>query len=151
MIDPVHKRLVTDFYRALETFDVDLFWSIQSDDVAYNMSGHSPISGRMEGKENIARDIVPAVFGGLRMKDFHFSKKWKIVCADDERVVAIMEADGYATNGVRYDQRYLHMFGFRDGLICELWEFFDTALADRALFGPESGVTRSPLLTGFRF
>ena len=53
---------------------------------------------------------------------------------DEHRVVAFMEADGNATNGERYNQRYCQTFGFRDGLIAEVFEFFDSTLAQTALW-----------------
>ena len=55
------------------------------------------------------------------------------MCADEERVVAFMQADGLAVNGVRYNQTYCHVFGFRDGKIGEFWEFFDSVLAESAI------------------
>ena len=79
------------------------------------------------------REIFPKVFGRLQMDTFKFCTKCKIMCADDERVVAFMQADGYALNGVRYDQTYCHVFGFRDGKIGEFWEFFDSVLAESAI------------------
>ena len=66
-------------------------------------------------------NVLPVVFGALEIDEFQFCTKQKIVCADDERVVGIMEADGPGTNGVRYDQRYVHLFGFRDGKIAQVW------------------------------
>ena len=151
MSDNPNLHLVEDFYQALSSGDVELFWRIQTDDVVYNMSGHTVISGRMQGKKNMSADIVPYVFGGLQMDSFRFSKKWKVMCADERRVAVIMEADGLATNGVRYDQRYVHLFEFRDGLISIVWEFFDTQLANAALFHPAANVPRSPNLTEFEF
>ena len=68
------------------------------------------------------------------METFNFSKKWKIMCADENSVVAFMEADGLAKNGERYNQFYCHLFEFREDKIAAVWEFFDSALAQRALF-----------------
>tara|TARA_Y100000766_G_C18568552_1_gene441228 strand:- start:311 stop:532 length:222 start_codon:yes stop_codon:yes gene_type:complete len=55
------------------------------------------------------------------------------MCADEERVVAFMQADGLAMNGIRYNQTYCHVFGFRGGKIGEFWEFFDSVLAEAAI------------------
>jgi ketosteroid isomerase-like protein len=142
-------QLVASFYLALAKLDTDLFWSVQATDVIYNISGHSPISGRIQGRDAIVADILPAVFGGLDLATFRFATRWKIICQDDHRIVCVMEADGHGRNGVRYDQRYVHVFGFRDGLISELWEFFDTALADAVLFTPQAAVPRSAHLQPF--
>ena len=130
-MNEIHAKLVGDFYRALKTKNTDLLWNIQTDDVVYNISGHSPVSGRIQGKENVARDIIPYVLSGLQIETFEFAKKWKIVCSDADRIVAFMEADGLGVNGERYNPRYVHMFSFRDDKISGVWEFFDTLLADR--------------------
>jgi len=144
-------HLVEKFYQALSESDAALFWGIQTDDVIYNISGQTVISGRIQGKKNMSDDITPYVFGGLQMDNFRFSKKWKVMCSDERRIVVIMEADGLATNGVRYDQRYVHIFEFRDSLISAVWEFFDTQLANDALFHAAANVPRSPNFTAFEF
>jgi len=132
-----NKQLVGAWYAALAAMDVAGFLAVQTDDVAYNVSGRTPVSGHFQGKKTLTEDILPLVFNALQTKTFQFSKRWKIMCADESRVAAIMEAEGLASNGLRYDQRYCQIFGFRDGKISEVWEFFDTALAAVALFGNE--------------
>lgn len=139
-----NRALVEQWYTALATMDLDLFVAVHSEDCVYNISGHSPISGQVRGIRTLMDHVLPIVFGALKTDEFRFCTRQKIVCADDERVVGIMEADGPGSNGVRYDQRYVHMFGFRNGKIGQVWEFFDTALANAVLFansdGPDSSV-----------
>lgn len=151
MLNPIYTKLLEEYYTALRTGDVERFWQLQADDIVYNWSGHTPISGRMRGKENMAREILSHVFKALDWSRFEFAKKWKIVCAQESRAVVLIEADGHGVNGVRYDQRYVHMFEFRDGKICEFWEFFDTALATAVIFTPQAAVPRSRLLEPFQF
>ena len=79
--------------------------------------------------------ILPQVFSAIDIESSRFCTNWKIVCSDSERTVAFMEARGVAKSGARYDQRYCHVFAFRDGKIAEVWEFFDSCLAEAALFG----------------
>jgi ketosteroid isomerase-like protein len=129
-----NRKLVEDWYRALASADLALFRAVHSPDVVYNISGHSPISGQVRGWQTLTQNVLPLVFGALDMSRFKFCKKWKIVCADEQRIVGIMEADGPGTNGVRYDQRYVHMFAFENGMIATVWEFFDTALANAVMF-----------------
>ena len=114
-----NEELVTAFYESLKSGDVDTFFGIQSDDVVYNISGHSPISGCFRGKQRMINDVLPLVFPKIDADRFEFSRKWKIICADDTTAVCIMEADGTATNGERYDQRYVHIFRFDGGRIVE--------------------------------
>ena len=127
------KELVKEWYRALAASDADAMLAVQQDDVIYNVHGTTPVSGRFQGKDILVNDIFPKVMGMLQMDTFKFCTKLKIVCADEHRVVTIMQADGYALNGVRYNQTYCHMFGFKGGLISEVWEFFDSVLAEAAL------------------
>ena len=146
-----HLQLVTDFYKALSTLDTDLFWSLLTDDVTLNISGHTPISGQVRGKKALAEEILPLVFAALKLDTFQFAKKWKVVCADENRIVCIMESDGYGVNGCRYDQRYVHIFAFRDGKISETFEFFDTALANEVMFTPEANIQKPKCLGNFEF
>lgn len=136
--------LVNAWYDALAEASVEKFVAVHAPDVVYNISGHTPISGQIRGLQTLLDHVLPLVFGALDMSNFRFCKRHKIVCADSERVVGVMEADGPAVNGVRYDQRYVHIFAFRDGRISGVWEFFDTALANAAMFhgmsGPVPGV-----------
>ena len=139
------KELVKEWYRALAASDADAMLAVQQDDVIYNVHGTTPVSGRFQGKDILVNDIFPKVMGMLQMDTFKFCTKLKIVCADEHRVVTIMQADGQALNGVRYNQTYCHMFGFKGGLISEVWEFFDSVLAEAALNNnPLTKPTKAP-------
>jgi len=128
-----NRRTIESWYDALASGDSAKMLGLQWEDVIYNIHGTTPVSGRFQGNDTLVREIFPKVFGRLQMDTFKFCTKCKIMCADDERVVAFMQADGYALNGVRYDQTYCHVFGFRDGKIGEFWEFFDSVLAESAI------------------
>jgi uncharacterized protein len=151
MTKTTNRDIVTRWMTALANGDQETFWAIQAEDVVYNISGHSVISGQVRGRQKMMEEIVPHVFGGLDLDRSRFASKWKIMADDGVRVVTIMEADCHASNGVQYDQRYLHIFGFRGGQIAEVWEFFDTDLANRALFTPENAVPRAEGVGGFEF
>lgn len=145
MKNPVHTKLVEDWYKSLKTVDLALFQSIHAPDCIYNVSGHSPISGRCDFP-TLMKDVLPQVFGRLDIAKFKFALKHRIMCQDEHRVVGMMEADGPGTNGKRYDQRYCHTFEFRGDKISQVWEFFDTELARGVLFyDPENSVTNGKL------
>jgi ketosteroid isomerase-like protein len=145
------KKLVAKFYAALASMDVEAFLAIQQDDVEYNVHGSTPVSGHFTGKDFLENVVAPQVFGNLQLETFKFATKWKVMCADEQRVVAFMEAEGLARNGERYDQRYCHVFGFRDGKIAEVYEFFDSALAEHALFDNPLTTPETPPEQTFRF
>ena len=145
------KELVAKFYAALASMDVEAFLAIQQDDVEYNVHGSTPVSGHFTGKDFLENVVAPQVFGNLKLDTFRFATKWKVMCADEDRVVAFMEADGEAINGERYNQRYCHVFGFRDGKIAEVYEFFDSALAEHALFDNPLMTAENPPAQSFQF
>lgn len=150
MIDSRNQKLVEDWYRSLKAADLELFVQVHAPDCVYNISGHSPISGKV-GFQQLLEDVLPQVFSLLQMETFQFSKRWKIVCQDERRIVGMMEADGLGTNGKRYDQRYVHLFEFRDGRISGVWEFFDTALANEVLFFDPAASKTAGKLAPFEF
>ena len=128
-----NRRTVEIWYDALASGDSARMLGLQWEDVIYNIHGTTPVSGRFRGNDTLVREIFPKVFGRLQMDTFKFCTRCKIMCADDQRVVAFMQADGHALNGVRYNQTYCHVFGFREGKIGEFWEFFDSVLAESAI------------------
>ncbi|MEO0462479.1 MAG: nuclear transport factor 2 family protein [Pseudomonadota bacterium] len=126
--------LASRYYEALERGDFEALAALHSDDVAFNLLGSTPVSGRWEGKAECFGPLVAdAVVGKLEPETIQFSRKWRIMCADDDRVVGIMKGGGMGKNGHDYLQTYCQIMTIRDGLIVELHEFFDTALVELAL------------------
>jgi ketosteroid isomerase-like protein len=127
--------LVNAYFQAMSAGDWATVEAMYDDAVVIHMAGTTPASGRLEGKAVVTDDLIARqVHAALDVSRMHFAKRWKIMCADDERVVAIMEGGGPTLNGDLYDQVYCEIFRFRDGRIIEMHAFFDTALAERALF-----------------
>ncbi len=115
------------------------------DDIVVHMLGTTPASGRLDGKSVVTDDLIAQkVHGALVAEKIAFAKRWKVMCADEERVVAIMEGGGPTKAGDDYDQTYCEIFRFQDGKIIEMHAFFDTALAERALFSNPLRESRVP-------
>ncbi|WP_144095006.1 nuclear transport factor 2 family protein [Croceicoccus sediminis] len=115
------------------------------DRIVIHMLGTTPASGRLDGKAMVTDDLIAEkVHGALVPEGIAFARRWKIMCADDERVVAIMEGGGPTKSGDLYDQTYCEIFRFEDGKIIEMHAFFDTALAERALFDNPLTSPREP-------
>jgi len=126
--------LATRLYEALAAGDFDALADLHSDDVIFNLLGSTPVSGRWEGKAECFGPLVAdGVVGKLVPETVQFSRQWRIMCADDERVVGIMYGGGMGTNGHEYLQTYCQIMTITDGKISELHEFFDTALVELAL------------------
>ena len=130
--------LIERYYRTLAAGAFDALATLHAEDVAFNLVGSTPVSGRWEGRAECFGPLVAdAVIGRLVPDGFAFATEWRILCADDRAVTGLMRGGGPALNGERYDQTYGQIFtiGERDGepRIVELHEFFDTALVERAL------------------
>ncbi len=122
------------FYRALEVGDFDALAALHSDDVAFNLLGSTPVSGRWESKATCFGPLVAdKVVGKLKPETIQFSRKWKIMCADENRVVGLMYGGGMGNNGHEYLQTYCQIMTIKDGQITELHELFDTALVELVL------------------
>jgi ketosteroid isomerase-like protein len=126
--------LVTRYYGVLAAGDFEALAALHSDDVVFNLVGTTPVSGRWVGKAECFGPVVAdGVIGKLVADTIRFSRQWRIMCADDERVVGLMRGGGMGANGHEYLQTYCQVLTIRDGLIVELHEFFDTALVELAL------------------
>ena len=146
-----NRAIATRFYYALAKADIDTIKALQVPDVAYNIVGSIPISGRVVGVDQVYDVTVADVFSRLKPESVSFARKWKIMCADEDRVVCLMMGGGIGQNGADYSQTYCHIFTIRDGKIVEVHEFFDTALAEVALYDNPLATPRTPPANAFEF
>jgi ketosteroid isomerase-like protein len=135
--------LLNQYFTLMSNGEWQAVEDMYHDDIVIHMAGTTPASGRLEGKAAVTDELIAQqVHAALVPEKMHFAKRWKIMCADDERVVAIMEGGGPTVSGDVYDQTYCEIFRFQDGKVIEMHAFFDTALAERALFGNALAVPR---------
>ena len=128
--------LVNQYFQAMHDGQWETVENMYHDDIVIHMAGTTPASGRLEGKHQVVNDLIAKkVAEVLVPEQMHFAKRWKVMCADDERVVVIMEGGGPTVTGDSYEQMYCEIFRFLDNKVIEMHAFFDTALAERALFG----------------
>jgi len=127
-----NREIIDAYYTALSVMDVDGFESLHHPAVVYNVSGNTIISGRYDSFAAL-KQVLPAIFEALDFEQFQFAAKWRVMNDGPDGATAIMEAKGLSRNGQRYDQRYVHIFSFREGKIASVHEFFDTQLANDAL------------------
>jgi ketosteroid isomerase-like protein len=136
-------RLLDAYFTAMSASEWETVEAMYHDDIVIHLAGTTPASGRLEGKAAVTGDLIARqVHAALDPARMHFAKRWKIMCADDERVVAIMEGGGPTRDGDVYDQLYCEIFRFQDGRIIEMHAFLDTALVERALFGNPLTIAR---------
>lgn len=144
------KAVAQRWYDTLAAGDIEAWQALHAPECHYNISGHTIISGRVDMAQ-LMQDILPLVFGNLDMNAFRFKTRQTLLAAEGDTVVGMMEADGPATNGERYDQRYIHIFKVRDGSLIEVTEFFDTELAQRALFAAVDDGAAPEISDAFQF
>lgn len=63
------------------------------------------------------------------------SREVRHVIADAEAVAVEWTTRATTRDGTAYENDYAFVFEVRDGLICAVREYFDTAKAHRVLFG----------------
>jgi uncharacterized protein len=141
--------LLNRYFTAMQAGDWEGVHALYHDDIVIHMAGSTPASGRLAGKAVVTDDLIAGqVHAALDPARMQFARRWRIMCADDERVVAIMQGGGPTRTGDVYEQTYCEIFRFEDGRIREMHAFFDTALTERALFGnpltTERAARRSP-------
>nr|WP_283164360.1 nuclear transport factor 2 family protein [Shewanella corallii] len=140
--------MVSRFYTSLEAKDMSRFLDTMHDNVQLDLSGVTPLSGHIDGKDTLCNQVFPLLMEQLA-DDFQFCTKWKVMCSNGEMAVAIMEARGNTKSGKNYDQRYCHIFRVTEGRISRLWEFYDSELVRNSLFDGENELT--PLFPPFEF
>ena len=138
-----NKKLIEKWYIALAEGDFETIFDMHHKDVVYNMLGSTPVSGRIYGKDACCNGMIgQKLLEKLIPEKIKFSKKWKIVAAEGNRVVGLMEGGGPTQSGEEYNQTYCEIFTIRGGKIIELHAFFDTVLVEQCLFN--NSLTKKP-------
>ena len=135
MSTPVNINAILEkLYNALSEGDVETWVAMHTRDVALNVNGSTAVSGRTEGAQNVLENLLPLLFSRVQPGS-KIGVNWKLMCADEKRAVVIFEGEAKNLDGEQYNNRYCQILEFNEeGLIKELWEFFDTALADNIVF-----------------
>lgn len=129
-----NRALIESYYQALAAGDFDTVTALHHDDVVYNMLGATPVSGRWVGKKACLEEMMgDLLMNNMEMDLARWGKKWRIMSADENCVVGIMQGGGPAKNGERYDQTYCEVFTLMDNKIIELHAFYDTVLVELCL------------------
>jgi ketosteroid isomerase-like protein len=128
------NEFLEKLYTALRTGDIETWLSMHNESAVFNISGSTIISGQMTIQELIS-DVFPLVFDPLIPETVQFGLRWKLMCADDKRAAVIFEGESTTKSGNPYNNRYVQILEFGDDdLIQQVWEFFDTDLANSVLF-----------------
>lgn len=130
------KLVVGAFYDAIRAGDMEALENMLDDnfELVVPASG-GVLAGRYVGKEKFLNLVLPGVFSCVDPHHIAFCEKTEIICAEGNRVVAIAQNNGLAATGLPYNQTYAHIFTVEGEKLTKLIEFFDTDLANRALWG----------------
>jgi hypothetical protein len=128
-----NKRLLEDVFAALANGDGRPFLDAFSDDARWTVVGSSPWARTYEGKRTIVDELMRPLF--RQFADRYTAHATRLVAEDD---VVVVEARGAATTkaGKSYHQSYCYVFRLADGKVCELTEYNDSDLVNRALRTP---------------
>ncbi len=130
------KQIVAAFYEAVKEGDAVALEAVLGEKFELIVpAADGVLAGRYVGKDNFLSYIIPGVFSCVDPQEITFCSSHEIICAEGDRVVAIANNLGKAKTGRDYNQTYAHIFTIDDGKIQKLIEFFDTALANNALWG----------------
>ena len=130
------SEIVNQFYGAIRSGDVDILDALIDQDFSLICPTQDHVlSGVYRGKHRFFEEVTPHVFGCVESSDITFCAAHEVIVDTGEVVVAMAQNNGFSRAETRYDQQYIHIFKIRDGRIVALIEGFDTALANRALWG----------------
>jgi ketosteroid isomerase-like protein len=123
-----NKEVARTYLKALGTGDTATMDSILAEGMGTHCRGTSMISGKRERQDVLDFvDRVPQVFkDGIR---FEFES----ITAEEDRVACQLKGFSTLANGEEYNNEYVFLFFFRDGKICHMDEYIDTAYADEVL------------------
>ena len=130
-----NKELIEKWYKAVTDSDFETIFDMHHEDVVYNILGNTPVSGRIYEKDACCNGMIgQKLLEKLIPEIVKFSKEWKIIAAEGDRVVGVMKGGGPCKNGEDYEQTYCEIFTIRDGKNIVLHTFFDTVLIEQCLF-----------------
>ncbi len=131
------EAIVHQFYEAVRTGNNDQLDKIIHEDFALVCPTREHVlSGVYQGKSRFFDSVLPHVFGCVDSPDIEFCQTFRILCSSGNVVVALALNDGIARQGeAAYNQVYVHVFRIVAGQVMALIELFDTALANRTLWG----------------
>jgi uncharacterized protein len=124
-----HKKVARTYLESMAgAGDVDLFASTITDDYVTVLTGQSKMSGTLTREQHLAfvRAIPKMFTTGLNFEILSLT-------AEDDRVACESRVTATLTNGLDYNNEYVHLFRFREGKIYRTNEFMDSALAEEAL------------------
>ncbi len=132
-------QVIRSFYASLKNSDFNAYFGLLHLDIEFRASGNFPLSGTWRGHEAVGK-LAKGLFDLMEPGQCSWGETYRIVCADENGVAAITSGGGKTTLGHEYNQTYAHIFKICNNKIYRIYEFFDTVLAESALYGNDLNI-----------
>lgn len=130
------RNIIDQFYSAVKTGDSEGLAALIHEDFTLACPTRDHVlSGLYKGKTRFFTEVLPHVFGCAQDGEITFCADHRVLCVEGDVGLALAHNKGCARGNEPYEQVYLHVFRVVEGQIKALIEGFDTALANRALWG----------------
>ena len=121
-----NETLVHQFFATLSTGDLEALRGLLHPEGSWEvMSTAVPGAGLTEGRDAVIDEFLAPVRGMFAPGDPKIEVKRTFAAGD--LVCAETEADGELRNGNHYHNRYAWVIEVKDGRVCHLREYMDTA------------------------
>ena len=135
-----NKRVVQEFYRAVDAGNTDAVLRLLAEDVEWTVPGATPYAGQRRGRDEVRR-----FFSSLErvavLEEFDLRE---LIGQGDQVVAFGQERLRARDTGTHVEQRWAHAFTIRDGKIAAVRFFEDTAEM-QAAFGESEAERRAQL------
>jgi uncharacterized protein len=128
-----NKAAIAKAFEHLSTGNGKPFVDLMSDDFSWIFKGSTIWRGHYHGKANVRSKLLAPLFANF---DGTYTNTARRIVAESDMVVVECEGRVLTKSGERYDNEYCYVIRMRDGMMTELTEYMDTALADRVLAPP---------------
>ena len=126
-----NRAAVDGAVRAINAGDASAQMAHYTDDLVLEFPFSDPPK-RLEGKDVVEPYLTNAL--GLFELDLHVVEVHDTV-DPDELIVEAAATGTFTPNGAPYENRYVIVYGFRDGLICRQREYYNPLAAQRSAAG----------------
>jgi ketosteroid isomerase-like protein len=128
-------EVVRAYYAALAAGDMARWLAVHSPQVVFDLPGTLPVSGHYEGLQACAEGVIQPFLGTFDADQVRFGEQYRILCADDRRVAALMRGGGPTLTGGTADVIFVQVFTVDNGQIVHMHEQLDTAHIEDACYG----------------
>lgn len=124
-----NKKLVLDIFEQMAQGNGPAFTLAMADDITWVVPGTCAWAGTYRSKAEVVHKLLMPLLGQFA----EYRSEVRQVLAEGDHVVVQSRAYGTTIRGDEYNQAYCYVFRVADGMLAEVVEYCDTALAERVL------------------